>query len=111
MKRRAQLQEGVGRRSDCEPQKFCSPRYKLGFRWFRQGKWFGRSRYSQAGAPGWLSQLSSQLLILAQALISGSWDQAVLSGESASGFSLSLSLFPHLLPFLLPRLALTHSLK
>ena len=29
------------------------------------------------GAPGWLSQLSFQLLILTQVLISWSWDQAL----------------------------------
>ena len=40
------------------------------------------------GAPGWLNQLSIQLLISAQVMISGSWDQAqrrapMLSAESA----------------------------
>ena len=38
------------------------------------------------GAPGWLSQLSVQLLILVQVMISGSWDGAVrlrAKGESA----------------------------
>ena len=29
----------------------------------------------ELGAPGWLSQVSIQLLILAQVMIPGSWDQ------------------------------------
>ena len=32
-----------------------------------------------SGAPGWLSQVSIQILILAQVMISGSWDEASAS--------------------------------
>jgi len=49
-------------------------------------------------APGCLSQLSVRLLILAQALISGSWDRALVGLRAGHGvclgFSLSLSLCP-----------------
>ena len=51
------------------------------------------------GAPGWLSQLSGQLLISAQVKISGSWDQAPCGAPRPAGslreiLSLSLPLTP-----------------
>ena len=53
--------------------------------------------YNCPGAPGWLSQLSIQLLISAQVMISHSWDPvptgSMLSWESAWIFS-----FPQRLP-------------
>ena len=57
------------------------------------------------GAPGWLSCLSGQLLISAQVMISGSWDQAPYGGPHwmwsvLKILRLSLSLFhsprPHI---------------
>ena len=55
-------------------------------------------------APGWLNQLSIQLLVLAQVLISWSWDQAqhwalLLSTESALDYFPSPSLLTHALAF------------
>ena len=38
---------------------------------------FGRKKGSRLGAPGWLSWVSVQLLILAQVMISGSCDRAL----------------------------------
>ena len=46
------------------------------------------------GVRGWLSQLSIQLLILAQVMISGSWDPILLSMEPALRFCLSPSVPP-----------------
>ena len=37
------------------------------------------------GAPGWLSQSSCHLLIMAQVMISGSWDQAPHWAPHSSG--------------------------
>ena len=57
------------------------------------------------GAPGWLSQLSSQLLVSAQVMISQSWDRAPHR---------ALCRVPNLLKFLVPScsaLLLPNSLK
>ena len=50
---------------------------------------------SSLGAPGWLSQLSGQLLISAQVMISGSWDGAPRGALCSVGNLLedTLSLF------------------
>ena len=54
------------------------------------------------GAPGWLSLLGVWLLILAQVMISGSWDWALCWAPGSAGSLLeipSLCLPPPVLPF------------
>ena len=58
----------------------------------------------KVGVPGWLSWLSNWLLILAQVMISGSWDQA---WPWAQGSAESLLIDPLSLCLLLPLLVLS----
>ena len=60
------------------------------------------------GAPGWFSQLSCQILILAEVMISGSWDGASYWAPRSVG-SLLQDAFP--LPLTLPLLPVSLSLK
>ena len=67
---------------------------------------YGVKRWSALGVPGWLSQLSIQLLIEAQVMISQFVESSPVLGSALAEWSLlgilspSLSALPPLMPFL-----------
>ena len=60
------------------------------------------TKNQKIGTPGWLSGVSSRLLITTQVMISGSWDWALVLGSILQGVSSRNLLIP--LPFPTPQL-------
>ena len=58
-------------------------------------------KLSISEAPGWLCQLSVQLLTLAQVMISGPWDRALSWAPCSARSLLEILCLPLLLPLLL----------